>query len=63
MSLETKRISNVEFEGIDYSDAPDFCDAFVVSADYDDEPMTKEQIEELNDDSAMVYDLLTNYLY
>ena len=63
MELEFKRISNVEFEGVDTSDAPDFCDAFVVSAYYDDEPMTQDQIEELNDDSAMVYDLLIDYLY
>ena len=37
-------ITNVEFEGIDYSDSPDFCDAYIISADLDGVPMTEEQM-------------------
>lgn len=63
VSLEYKKISNIEFDGIDYSDYPDFCDAYIVSAEYDGEQMTDEQIEELNDDSDFVYESLMNYLH
>jgi len=62
MKLEGK-ITDVVFEGIDYSDAPDFCDAYIVSAELDGVPMTEAQIEALNEDHDYVYELLMNYLY
>ena len=48
--LDFKKIDNMEFEGIDFSDYPDFVDAFLVSADYDGKEMTEEQIDYLNDE-------------
>lgn len=27
--MDITKIDNIEFEGIDYKDAPDFCDAFI----------------------------------
>ncbi len=55
-------ITNVEFEDIDYSDYPDFCDAHIVSADIDGVPMTEAQLEALNE-SDLRYDLLMDYIY
>ena len=55
-------ITNVEFEGIDYSDYPDFFDAHIVSADLDGVPMTEEQLEALNE-SDLRYELLMDYIY
>lgn len=55
-------ITNVEFEGIDYSDYPDFCDAYIISADLDGVPMTEEQLEALNE-SDLRYELLMDYIY
>lgn len=54
--MDYSKISNVEVEGIDFSDYPDFCDAYIASADYDGEPMNEQQIAELNEDSQFVYD-------
>ena len=54
-------ITNVEFEDIDYGDYPDFCDAYIVSADLDGVPMTEEQLESLND-SDLRYELLMDYI-
>lgn len=48
--LDFKKIDNMEFEGIDFSDYPDFVDAFLVAADYDGKEMTEEQIDYLNDE-------------
>lgn len=55
-------ITNIEFEGIDYSDYPDFCDAYIISADLDGVPMTEEQLEALNE-SDLRYELLMDYIY
>lgn len=61
--LDFKKIDNMEFEGIDFSDYPDFVDAFLVAADYDGIEMTEEQIDYLNDEhrdfvNERVYDSL-----
>jgi len=50
-------------EGIDTKDAPDFCDAYITSAQYDGRPMTEEELEELNDDSDFVYEQVIKWLY
>ena len=61
--MEYTKIENVEVDGIDTSDYPDFCDAFIASADYDGEPMTSAQLDELNEDSDFVYDCVLNQLH
>jgi len=48
--LDFKKIDNLEFDGIDFSDYPDFVDAFLVAADYNGTEMTEEQIDYLNDE-------------
>lgn len=63
MKLDYSKIDNVEIEGIDTRDAPDFCDAFIASADYDGRPMTDEELELLNDDSDYVYEAVLDWIY
>jgi len=63
MEIDYSKISNVYVEGIDHRDAPDFCDAFIASADYDGEPMSDEMLEELNQDGQYVYDAVINQIY
>ena len=48
--MNYKLITNVEVDGVDIKDYPDFCDAFISSADYNGKPMTEEEIDELSDD-------------
>jgi hypothetical protein len=62
-TLDYTKISDIEFDGIDTEDYPDFCDAFIISANYDGEPMTEEQLEEVNEDGSFVYESLMNHLY
>ena len=61
--MDYKLIDNIEVEGIDYKDYPDFCDAFIASADSNGKPMTDEQLEELNEDIDFVYDCVRNHLF
>ena len=56
-------IDGIQFDGIDYSDAPDFVDAFICSADYNGKPMTSDQLDEINDDSDFVYERLQEHIY
>lgn len=55
-------ITNIKFEGIDKSDAPDYSNAFIASADKDGKPMNDSELEKLNDDGQFVYDNLIKKL-
>ena len=61
--MDYKLIDNIEVDGIDTKDYPDFCDAFIASADYDGKPMTDEQLEKLNEDSDFVYQKVQELLF
>ena len=61
--IDYTKISNIVIDGIDTRDYPDFCDAYISSADYDDEPMTDEMLELLNQDSSYVYDCVINQIF
>ena len=50
MTIDFELIDNVVVNGIDYSDYPDFCDAYIADADYNGAPMSEEMIEVLNYD-------------
>lgn len=54
--MDYKLITEVEIEGKDMSDYPDFCDAYISYACYDGVEMTEEQLEEINEDSSFVYE-------
>jgi len=58
-------ITNIEFEGIDSKDSPDFCDAFISYAEYDGEEMTEEQLEEINsyEHNDFKYEKLMDFIY
>lgn len=42
-------MNNVQIEGIDYSDSPDFCDAFIAYAEHaDGTPFTEAELEAIS---------------
>lgn len=61
--MDYSKISNITFDDIDTKDYPDFCDAFIASADYDGQEMTDEQLEEINEDSSFVHEKLFDHLF
>jgi len=61
-TMDYKKIDNIEIDGIDTKDYPDFCDAYISSADYDGVPMTDEQLDELNEDGDYIYGHIMDYL-
>ena len=56
-------ITNVVIDGVDYRDYPDYCDAFIDSADYDGEEMTDKELDLLNDDYELVRELVWESLH
>jgi len=58
-----KHIDDIEVEGINSRDYPDFCDAFIVSATYKGKPMSETQLDRLNENKDFVYEQVVNKLY
>ena len=48
LDLDYSLIDNVVFGGVDPEDYPDFCDAYIESADYNGVEMTEAQLELLD---------------
>jgi hypothetical protein len=63
LKLDYSLIDNIEVDGIDTNDYPDFCDAHIVGADYNGVSMTEEQIEELNEDYDFVRQAVDDHLF
>jgi hypothetical protein len=55
--MKIELIDNIIFAGINWNDYPDFSDIYIESADYDGLPMDGDQLDELNNDTKMVYEL------
>jgi hypothetical protein len=64
MKIDINKIDNLEVDGIDTRDYPDFVDAFISHAEIDGEPLTDEQLDELTSEyPELVYDLVINKLF
>ncbi len=61
--MELDKISNIKLGGIDTNDYPDFCDAYIVSAEIDGVELTDAEIEELNCNNKFVYDCVLKHLF
>lgn len=63
MNLDLNEIDNIEVDGIDTADYPDFCDAYISNADYKGVEMTEEEIDHLNEHHGdFVYDAVMDHL-
>ena len=50
MNIKFKEVTNIELGGVDMNDYPDFCDAYVESAEkLDGTPLTDVELEELSE--------------
>ena len=61
--MDYLKITNVYVDGIDTNDYPDFCDAFIASAEYDGVDMTEEQLDEINEHYDFVYECVVNQIF
>lgn len=63
MIPKDSKIENLEVEGIDTRDYPDFCDAYISYAEINGREATEEELQELSDDSQLVYELVWERLF
>ncbi len=61
--FDYKLFTDVEFGDVHHWDYPDYCDAFIENAEYDGKELSEEELDELNEDRDLVYQLLNDYLY
>ena len=61
--MELDKISNIELGGIDTNDYPDFCDAFIESAEIDGVELTDAELDELNCNRDFVDQCVLNELF
>jgi len=61
--MNYKLIDNIEIDGINMRDYPDFCDAYVSCADYNGVEMTDEQLDEINEDYDFVYECVMSKIF
>lgn len=54
--IDYNLIDDVWVENISMDDFPDFCDAYIISADYDGIEMSEEMLDELNTDYDYVFE-------
>jgi hypothetical protein len=64
MKIDVNKLENIEVEGIDTRDYPDFVDAFISYAEIDGVKLEDRQLDYLNDNHPnLVYDCVINKLY
>jgi hypothetical protein len=64
MIIDISLVDNILVDGIDWNDYPDFCDAFISSADYNGKKMSEELIDKLNNEHPdFVYEQVVNAIY
>jgi len=49
MTIDVSQIDNIQFDGVDTKDYPDFVDAYITCADYQGREMTDEELDHLNE--------------
>lgn len=52
MEIDGRKVVDIEIDGVDSRDYPEFCDAYISGAVFEDtgEPLTYEQLEDLTKD-------------
>ena len=63
MKIEKHTISNVVLGGLDRTDYPDFCDAFVEECEVNGKPATDAQVEAINDDYDLCSELVQDHAW
>lgn len=65
LKFNNRVITDISISGIDSSDAPRFCDAFIESAIWDDTSLalTESELDELNNDQYLVHTAVEDWVY
>ena len=62
--INVEEVHDIVFTGIDFTDHPDYSDAYIESATYKNRDMTDDEIEELQNQQDMwVYEKLMDWIF
>lgn len=57
-------VEDIEFDGVDFGDSHDFCDAYISYASYEGRDLTEEELEWISENHTdWVYDKLMDHIY
>lgn len=63
-NIDLTKLTELEFDGIDYKDYPDFCDAFLSSAYYIDRELTEDELDYINDyENSFISENIFDYIF
>ena len=60
--MELSKIENVVIEGLDWSDYPKFCDAYIAEAEFEGRQLTDLELDALNEDLDFVQECVADYV-
>ena len=52
--MNKENIEEIEFDGVDHGDQPDYTDVYITSAEIDGRKLTDKELDEVNEDSEFV---------
>tara|TARA_R110002051_G_scaffold101491_1_gene172315 strand:- start:2306 stop:2503 length:198 start_codon:yes stop_codon:yes gene_type:complete len=62
--INVEDVEDIVFDGIDFTDHPDYSDAYIESATYKNREMTEYEMEELqNTEDMWVYEKLMDWIF
>ena len=61
--MELSKIENVVIEGLDWSDYPKFCDAYIAEAEFEGRQLTDLELDALNEDLDFVMQCVADYIH
>jgi len=65
LTFNGRRLTAVTVQDIDFKDYPDFCDAFIESAVWEDtgEDLTDDELDQVNEDGTLRWDAVHSAIY
>jgi hypothetical protein len=65
LTFNGRRLTAVTVQDIDFKDYPDFCDAFIESAIWEDtgEDLTDDELDQVNEDGQLRWDATMSVIY
>ena len=63
IEIDYSKIEVVEIDGVDHSDYPDYCDAYISKAYIGGQEATDAQLEEMNNNDEFRYESVYNKLH
>ncbi len=62
--IDVNKVEDIEFDGIDHTDFPRFCDAYICDGIIDDKHLTEEEMDWIMENERdWFYEQLNNHLF